>query len=91
MPTILRTGPYRFFFYATDRDEPLHVHVERDEKLAKVWLDPVRLQSSIGFSPAEIRRIERIIQEHRLQLMEAWHAYFSGCITNPECGEPDRN
>ena len=32
MPTILREGPYRFFFYASDREEPLHVHVERDDR-----------------------------------------------------------
>ena len=35
MPTVLRVGPYRFFFYASDRDEPIHVHVERDDKVAK--------------------------------------------------------
>ena len=78
MPTVLRTGPYRFFFYATDRNEPPHVHAEREDNLIKFWLDPIRLQYSIGFSRVEIRRIERIIQEQRLHLMEAWHAYFSG-------------
>jgi hypothetical protein len=78
MPTILRTGPYRFFFYATDRDEPPHIHVEREDKLIKFWLDPVRLQYSIGFSPNEMRRIERIIQDQRIQFLEAWNAYFSG-------------
>jgi hypothetical protein len=78
MPTIFRTGPYRFFFYATDRDEPPHVHVERDDKIAKFWLDPIRLQYSVGFGRMEIRRIERIVQEQRVQLMEAWYAYFSG-------------
>ncbi len=41
MPTVLRHGPYRFFFYAGDRDEPPHVHIERDSKIAKLWLDPV--------------------------------------------------
>ncbi|MEW6657541.1 MAG: DUF4160 domain-containing protein [Thermodesulfobacteriota bacterium] len=77
MPTIFRTGPYRFFFYATDRDEPLHVHVERDDKIVKFWIDPIRLQYSVGFSRVEIRHIERIVQEQRVKLMEAWHAYFS--------------
>jgi len=43
MPTVLRVGPYRFFFYAGDRDEPPHVHVERNDKVAKFWLDPIRL------------------------------------------------
>jgi hypothetical protein len=36
-------SPYRFFFYSGDKDEPSHVHVERDDKIAKVWLEPVRL------------------------------------------------
>lgn len=44
MPTVLRSGPYRFFFYAGDRDEPPHVHVERGEAIAKFWLSPVKLQ-----------------------------------------------
>ncbi len=39
MPTVLRNGPYRFFFYAGDRDEPPHIHIERDNNIAKFWLD----------------------------------------------------
>jgi hypothetical protein len=50
MPTVLRNGPDRFFFYSGDRDEPPHIHVERDNDIAKFWLDPVRLQNSGGFS-----------------------------------------
>ncbi|HEO66160.1 MAG TPA: DUF4160 domain-containing protein, partial [Spirochaetes bacterium] len=34
MSTVLRDGPYRFFFYSGDHDEPQHIHVERDDKLA---------------------------------------------------------
>lgn len=76
MPTVLRTGPYRFFFFAGDRDEPLHIPAEREDKIAKFWLDPVRLQSSGGFSRSEITRIQSVIVEHQIQLKEAWHAYF---------------
>ena len=50
MPTVLKVRLYRFFFYAGDRDEPGHIHVESDDKIAKFWLDPVRLQSSGEFS-----------------------------------------
>lgn len=50
MPTVLRVGPYRFFFYAGDGDEPPHIRVERDDCEAKVWLDPIRLERSGGFS-----------------------------------------
>jgi len=76
MPTVLRVGPYRFFFYASDRDEPHHIHVEREDKVAKYWLDPIRLQSSGGFSRLELRRIRVTITENHINLMEAWNEYF---------------
>src|SRR5262249_10497064 len=44
MPTVLRDGPYRMFFYSADRGEPPHVHVVREAKEAKFWLNPVRLE-----------------------------------------------
>ena len=76
MPTILRIGPYRFFFFAGDRDEPPHIHVEGEDKVAKFWLDPVRLQSSGGFSRNEIIRIQKVVSEYLIPLREGWNAYF---------------
>jgi len=76
MPTVFRVGPYRFFFYASDRHEPKHVHVERDEKVAKYWLDPVRLGRSGGFNRVELKQIFLIVKENQLSLMEAWNEYF---------------
>jgi Protein of unknown function (DUF2442)/Domain of unknown function (DUF4160) len=64
MPTVLRLGPYRFYFYASDRREPSHVHVERDDKVAKFWLEPVRLERSGGFSRREIRRIQEMVGQN---------------------------
>lgn len=78
MPTVLRVGPYRFFFYASDRDEPAHIHVEREDSIAKFWLDPVRLHSSGGLSRVEISRIEKLVSKHQSELMEAWNEYFRG-------------
>jgi Domain of unknown function (DUF4160) len=76
MPTVLRIGPYRFYFYSSDGLEPAHIHVERDDCVAKYWLDPVRLAKSRGFTPAEQRTIEDLVVEHRLVLQEAWDEYF---------------
>jgi len=78
MPTVLRTGPYRFFFYAGDRDEPPHVHVERDVRIAKFWLDPVILHRRGSFSRTEINRIQKLVEEHREALLERWNEFFSG-------------
>ena len=78
MPTVLRQGPYRIFFYAGDRHEPKHVHIEREDKIAKFWLGPVRLHRSGGFSRTEIGKIRTIIEEHGEMLSEAWNEYFGG-------------
>ena len=78
MPTVLRHGPYRFFFYASDRDEPSHIHMERDDNVAKFWLDPIRLRSSGGFSRVEIGQIERLVMDNQKTLLEAWNEYFRG-------------
>ncbi len=58
IPTVLRSGPYRVFFYAGDKDEPPHVHVERDDCEAKFWLEPILLERSHGFSRKENRHIQ---------------------------------
>jgi len=76
MPTVLRMGPYRFFFYSGDGVEPPHIHIERDDKIAKLWLDPVRLQNSGGFSRKEISKIQKIVSEHQLEIREKWNEYF---------------
>ena len=76
MPTILRIGPYRFYFFSNEGDEPPHVHIDRDTATAKVWLDPLELARSRGFRPKEINAILQIVAEHRRQLLEAWHDYF---------------
>lgn len=76
MPTIFRSGPYRFFFYAGDRDEPYHIHVERDDKVAKYWLDPIRLQNNYGFNRFELKQIRSIIEKEQKSFMEAWNDYF---------------
>jgi len=77
MPTVLRIGPYRFFFYSGDREEPPHVHVERDDCIAKYWLDPVRLQRSGGFSRSEVNKIRRTIESEVEKLLRSWNEYFS--------------
>jgi hypothetical protein len=42
VPTVLRLGPYRFYFYRHEPNEP-HVQVDRDDDSAEFWLDAVQL------------------------------------------------
>ncbi len=78
MPTILKVGPFRFYFYPADRNEPRHVHVDRDDKEAKFWLDPTpRRAYNHGFSGGEIRQIVGIIQVNLDRLRREWDAFFA--------------
>jgi hypothetical protein len=76
VPSILRQGPYRIYFYSHEPGEPPHVHVDRDTQSAKFWLQPVAFARNIGFPAHEIRRIRNIVESNQAALMEAWSGYF---------------
>ena len=77
MPTVLRSGPYRLFFYAGDQDEPPHVHVERDDFEAKFWLEPVRFARSYGFTATELNTVEKLVSDNQEYLLDSWNEFFN--------------
>ena len=77
MPTILRHGRWRFFFYSNEGSEPAHVHVEAVDGTAKFWLNPVALVGSSGLRSGDLRFAERFVRQNRDYLMEAWNEHFS--------------
>jgi hypothetical protein len=76
MPTILRSGALRFFFYSLENAEPPHVHIESGHATAKYWLEPVELARSRGFRASELTRLRATIIEHRHEFLEAWYGHF---------------
>ena len=76
MPTVLRKGPYRVYFYSHEPNEPPHVHVDRNNSSAKFWLEPVAPVRNQGFSAHELQRIERIVRDHQGEFLEAWNEFF---------------
>jgi hypothetical protein len=76
MPTVLRLGPYRFYFFSHEPNEPPHIHVDRDDLSAKFWLRPVALARNFGFGGSELRQLETIVTERSELFLEAWHGYF---------------
>jgi hypothetical protein len=84
MPTTLRPGPYRFYFYSYDCDEPRHMHVDREKMSAKFWLDPdVSLAENYGFNRKELRDIEWITRDNLEILRNEWDRF---CRPNPHPG-----
>jgi len=76
MPTVLRSGPYRFYFYSHEPNEPPHIHIDREELSAKFWLQPVQLARNFGFRAHELHRLQSIVMERGNDLLEAWHEFF---------------
>jgi hypothetical protein len=76
VPTVLRHGGYRFYFFSHEPNEPPHMHIDRDGCSAKFWLNPVALARNTGFAARELREIQRIMLEQQSALTEAWHGYF---------------
>ena len=79
MPTALRAGPYRFYFYSYDCGEPRHMHVDRESNSAKFWLDPdVLLSDNHGYGRKELRDVQRITRENVETLRKEWDAFCGG-------------
>ena len=76
MPTVLRSGRYRFFFYSNEGNEPPHTHVKAGGDEAKFWLDPIALAANHGFNGRELGEIEQLIRQHQVELLEAWHEHL---------------
>lgn len=77
MPTVFRIGAFRFFFYANEGQEPAHIHVQADNRLAKFWLQPVNLASSIGFNAKELNQLLGLVREHEALFLEARNDFFN--------------
>jgi len=76
MPTVMRSGRYRFFFFSNQRNEPRHIHVESGGSYAKFWLEPVDLATSVGYKYVEFREIRKLIAENAIYLKARWDAHF---------------
>jgi hypothetical protein len=77
MPTVLRVGGFRFFFYSNEGDEPPHIHVERAEAAAKFWLQPeVRLAWSVRFAKRDRTRLQHLTEETQAFFLEKWDEFF---------------
>lgn len=75
MPKIFESGPYQFFFFSDEGDEPPHIHVRRDNANCKYWLDPISLAYNRGLSRSDLSDIRRIISENRAIFIEAYVTY----------------
>jgi hypothetical protein len=79
VPTILLIRGWRFFFYANERNEPVHVHCQKAEREGKYWLDVEGFEAieahAYNMSPADRRTVRRIIFEHFDYIVSEWNRF----------------
>ena len=80
MPVVFRYRGIRFHFFSNEGNprEPLHIHADRSDAEAKLWLSPdVRIASNTGFDRRELMELMRVVEAHRDEIERAWNEHFS--------------
>lgn len=74
MPLIFVFKGFRFFFFSNEGHprEPMHIHIRKDAKIAKVWLRPeISIAESYGFTGRELTILLKVVRTRRAEIMEA--------------------
>ena len=79
MPTVLLIFGWRFFFYANEGNEPIHIHCKKGDGEAKYWIEPaVELARCHGLSEHQLARVRKLVEEHEDVIRTAWNKHFGG-------------
>ncbi|MFY1026525.1 hypothetical protein CFY87_00345 [Actinobacillus seminis] len=79
MPIVLTYRGYKIYFYSNEGLplEPVHVHIDKAGKTAKVWLNPISVAYVYGFSSKEIKEICNYLQKYEHFIVEVWNDFFN--------------
>ncbi len=74
-PTVFKYKNYRFFFFSNE-EARMHVHVASPEGEAKFWIEPlVALADYKGFSERRLRELEKVVKNHVKEIAQMWKAH----------------
>ena len=74
--TIFRKKSYRFYFLSNE-EKRIHIHVTCEDGEAKFWLEPiVSLSVYHGLNRRKLNEIQKIVEEHINEIVEAWQTHF---------------
>ncbi len=75
-PSIFREKGYRFYFLSNE-EKRIHIHVTCENGEAKFWLEPViSLAVYYGLNPRKLSEIQKIIGERKNEIVKAWQKHF---------------
>lgn len=76
MPTIMFVMGWRFFFYANEGNEPIHIHCKKGDMECKYWLDQISfaIEEAYGYNMTskDRREVKKIIFEYFEVIEQEW-------------------
>ena len=76
-PSVFREKGYRFYFLSNEEDR-IHIHVTCESGEAKFWLEPiVSLATYYKLKPKKLVEMQGIVEEHKDEIVQAWRSHFS--------------
>jgi len=76
MPTVYEWKGWKFLFYSLDAVEPPHIHVRKDRKETKIWLNSLEIARNKRCTAQELNVLVKVVEEHRGEFLERWHEHF---------------
>ena len=74
--TVFRAKGYRFYFLSNEEDR-MHVHVENEKGEAKFWLEPIiSLAVHHKLGAQELNEIHKIVERRRDEIIKEWKKHF---------------
>jgi hypothetical protein len=75
-PSVFREKGYRFYFLSNE-EKRIHIHVTCGDGEAKFWLEPiVSLADYFGLNERRLREIQKIVEAHKNEIIKAWQKHF---------------
>lgn len=76
MPTVMKLYGFRFFFFSNEESR-MHIHIEREGLEAKIWLDSFEIASNYGFKSHELLIIQQLVKKYEKEFKKAWISHFN--------------
>ena len=75
-PIFLNEKGYRFFTWSKE-EERKHIHVVKEDKQCKFWLEPIiEVAENNGFREFELNEILKIITKNESEFKNKWDKRF---------------
>ena len=76
-PTLFRIKGYRFYFLSNEENR-MHVHIICADGEAKFWLEPVVSMATYHkLNAKKLNEIQKLVKEHKNEIIKEWKKYFS--------------